>query len=303
MDKLIVFVLSVTLLTFMITIHPAFAEPVRNPENGHYYEYIDSSDISWYAAAFYSEISEFDEIRGHLATITSQDENDYVNSLITNNTKAWIGLYDSVNEGTHKWVTDEIYSYTNWDTNQPEQFHNDEDYGFFQGNNSKWSDVSNDHSHPTGYIIEYSIFEPFNRDLVYNPDNGHYYLWVYDGQVGSINDPLITWDYANEVAESYFYKGTTGHLVTITDEDENVFVKELIPYFHFSMIGLSDIGIEGEYKWVTDEPFNYSNFLLHTINTDSSDNIYLQDPPLWVRAEESQFSNHWNLGFIVEFSP
>ncbi len=44
---LTVFAVCITLLTFMVAIPSAFAEPVKSPENNHYYEYIDDYRITW----------------------------------------------------------------------------------------------------------------------------------------------------------------------------------------------------------------------------------------------------------------
>ncbi len=304
MDKLIVFVLSVTLLTFTIAIPPAFAEPVRNPENRHYYEYIESPDISWYAAAFFSEISEINGIGGHLATITSQDERDFVSSLITNNTQAWIGLYDSIDEGEHKWVTGERYKYSNWDINQPEEFHNDEDHSFLQGDNSKWSDVSNDHQHPTGYIIEYSPFHSPPQYMNIEYYNGSYYAFVPNENNWTYNDRIKSWEYRDNQAGHYWYDRMRGHLAVITSQEENDFVKSLLKGSGTpqAWIGLSDTEVEGELKWVKDEPFDYSNFRSGEINYDYEDYVYIQRDGYWNYAQNHDLP-YPNTGYVIEFSP
>ena len=54
---------------------------------------------------------------GHLATISSAEENTYLTSLISVGT--WIGLNDLAVEGTFVWVTGEPVVYTNWDSGEP----------------------------------------------------------------------------------------------------------------------------------------------------------------------------------------
>ena len=56
-----------------------------------------------------------------------------------------------------------------------------------------------------------------NATPVLNPDNGHYYD-IKTGQHG------ITWLQANSAAQSLTYKGLQGHLVTITSQEEQVFI-------------------------------------------------------------------------------
>ena len=59
-------------------------------------------------------------VGGHLVTITSAEEQTFVETYMSANsfTKyAWIGAYSN---GTNwKWITDEEYSYTNWDPGEP----------------------------------------------------------------------------------------------------------------------------------------------------------------------------------------
>ena len=73
--------LSITILTSVIAIidiSPAFADPVLNPQNGHYYQYVSGVHITWTYAKIAVENSIYDGIRGHIVTITSQSENDLV---------------------------------------------------------------------------------------------------------------------------------------------------------------------------------------------------------------------------------
>lgn len=78
--------------------------------NGHYYKMYDSS-MTWQEAK-----AECESLGGHLVTITSQEEQEFVQTLIENGTKNqyWLGLV--IDEG---WVTGEEVSYTNWDSIEP----------------------------------------------------------------------------------------------------------------------------------------------------------------------------------------
>lgn len=80
-------------------------------------------------------------IGGHLATITSQEENDYVYGLLqqSGTDSAYFGLTDSGQEGRWEWVTGEPVLYTNWHAGEPNGENSGEDYAMFY---SKFSDGS-----------------------------------------------------------------------------------------------------------------------------------------------------------------
>ncbi len=291
MSKLLTTILlSAIILTFMMTVPSAFAAPVQNPENRHYYELVDSS-VAWEIAKFKAETSEFEGARGYLATITSQSENDFVSGLITDDSHVWIGLSDTDTEGVYKWVTGEPFSYTNWNTDQPDNHNNNEDYVEFYGSNGEWNDNSNN-SYNRGYIIEYPIPSGV---ITYNPDNGHYYEYI--------NNPDKTWFSATIGAVLSEFKGDNGYLVTITSQSENDFVANLVPNDARVWIGLTDKDTEGVYKWVNGEPFSYSNW-----NTDQPDNHNNNEDYIHFLGH----SNKWNdisndydysTGYVIEYSP
>lgn len=71
---------------------------------------------------------------GHLATITSAEENDFVASLLAGLpvTEVWLGATqpdpdDPPAEGW-EWVTGETWDYTNWDSDEPDDNGGDEHY-------------------------------------------------------------------------------------------------------------------------------------------------------------------------------
>ncbi|WP_192822067.1 HYR domain-containing protein [Rufibacter sp. LB8] len=49
-----------------------------------------------------------------------------------------------------------------------------------------------------------------------------------------------------------------GHLVTISNSQENAFVSAMSPFYIW--IGHTDRAVEGQYKWVTSEPVSYTNW-------------------------------------------
>ncbi|QMU54489.1 MAG: hypothetical protein GKS07_06085 [Nitrosopumilus sp.] len=278
--------LSAIILIFMVST-PVFAAPVLNSDNGHYYEFVDSSDITWTGAKTAAEALTHNGIRGHLVTITSQSENEFVAGLVSDSSHSWIGLSDVDTEGVYKWVNGESFSYSNWHTSQPDNSNN-QDYVEFWGHNDKWYDNVNSDSYITGYIVEYSISPP-----VKNPANGHYYQLA--------NNAGITWTDAKTAAEALTLNGTSGYLVTITDSSENDFVAGLVPDDAIAWIGLTDRNTEGAYKWITGEPFRYSNW-----DTGQPDNAGNTDYVEFY-GNDDKWNDNFNdightTGYIIEYS-
>jgi len=118
--------------------------------NGHTYAVYDIS-MTWHQAKKYCE-----DLDGHLVTITSQEEQDFVQNLIKDRTKNqyWIGATDEEKSRDWKWVTGEPWSYTNWGIGEPNNYRSIEHYVqmyripnpvVYQTNAlGKWNDISVD---------------------------------------------------------------------------------------------------------------------------------------------------------------
>ncbi|MCL1951780.1 MAG: hypothetical protein FWF60_03020 [Oscillospiraceae bacterium] len=96
--------------------------------NGHAYKVYDLG-MTWHDAKRKCE-----ELGGHLATITSQAEQNFIEGLITNHERNiyWLGGTDETQSGQWEWVTGEPFEYTNWDIWQPDNdnFHGNQDEHF-----------------------------------------------------------------------------------------------------------------------------------------------------------------------------
>lgn len=123
--------------------------------NGHTY-YVFKSEVTWSKAKKYCE-----NRGGHLATITSQKENDFVSSLIEKRgiTNCWLGATDKEKEGTWKWVTGEKFKYTSWASDQPDGNSNNgaEHYLGTYRYRDEWNDYKNDASDVQGYVCEWDM--------------------------------------------------------------------------------------------------------------------------------------------------
>jgi hypothetical protein len=137
--------------------------PVYNPTNGHYYELVPGP-ITWDAAKAAAESRTYLDLHGHLATITSAQENSFINSnlSITDDNGAWTGGFQP-NQGLGlaaaegwQWVTGEPWSYTNWHPGEPNDFGRPEWVSVIR-NDGYWNDLYGTYSHPGGYVVEYDV--------------------------------------------------------------------------------------------------------------------------------------------------
>ena len=123
------------------------------PVNGHAYVFMDKP-ITWIAAE-----AEARELGGHLVTLGSQAENDFVHALLGNNSSGvWIGAKQADGSvepaGGWGWVTQEPFIFTAWDTGQPNNAAGTEDAASFgTGNGNTWNDTES-YENGAGYVLE-----------------------------------------------------------------------------------------------------------------------------------------------------
>lgn len=83
--------------------------------NGHHYKIYSNVCNTWEEARSYCE-----SLSGHLAVISSQEENDALFGYLTESgyTTAYFGFYQN-QSGEWEWVTSETNTYTNWHEGEP----------------------------------------------------------------------------------------------------------------------------------------------------------------------------------------
>jgi hypothetical protein len=130
--------------------------------NGIDYQLVKLADISWSQAT--SDMNTTFGANYHLATITSQAEQDFVAGTLLNKVAGefWLGGYqpDSVNDpaGSWSWVTGEAWGYKNWKPSEPNDYYgpgSEQHLALWKNGNwdSEWNDEGNVNN-IDGYIAE-----------------------------------------------------------------------------------------------------------------------------------------------------
>jgi hypothetical protein len=215
------------------------AQPVLNPQTGHYYELVLAADIGWFAARHGAAQLSFGGLPGHLVTITSAGENDFLYATFATGSTdalAWTGGWEPNDDGVWRWAVapeagaqyasgsspDPPGSYVNWVGAEPNDFAADEDFmsyliGGFSGFEGGWADspeVSTGSDPIVGYLVEY---EPASSSgVILDPGTGNHYELVLATGIG--------WFAARDQAAQRTFLGLPGHLVTITSQGENDFL-------------------------------------------------------------------------------
>lgn len=138
---------------------------------GHYYAIYNLEDIvpeeknTWENARDYCI-----KKGGHLATITSKGENDFLFNYMRDEgvESAYFGFSDAESEGNWRWCTGEKSSYTNWNEHEPNQENPDEDYAMFyyKYSDGTWNDGDfgrNTVNSGTWFICEWDPENPDNN--------------------------------------------------------------------------------------------------------------------------------------------
>lgn len=158
-------VITIWILASVVGFSPSANAQTLNPSNGHHYEFRAFTGGSWTQARSAAESLTFAGKQGHLATVTSQQETDFIAAqiplAIANN--AWLGGFQNPAApdyaepaGGWQWVTGETWSYTNWAGPEPNNFGGEDKlhiYGTLYGN--FWNDIVDNSGIPQGYVVEY----------------------------------------------------------------------------------------------------------------------------------------------------
>lgn len=158
---------------------PEQLEPILNPANGHYYEIVHrryerpliSRNPSFQYALSDAESRTHLGIRGHLVTITSQSEHDFLFDTFGNpylGAWLWIGASDAEVEGEWRWVSGPEAGELFWLGNVEGTAFGFESWGW--NRDPLPNDEPNDHSAPQPSGEDYATM------LILGPDNSHPFL-------------------------------------------------------------------------------------------------------------------------------
>ena len=132
-------------ITYADTVIPHPCIPEGAAEfNGHYYLVFENV-LSWSDAKAYCET-----LGGHLATVTSAEEQAFVETLGTNS--YWLGASDEQEEGVWTWVTGEVWDYSHWNSGEPNGQRGENYLTLWP---SFWNDLGNSSSEQEGFICEW----------------------------------------------------------------------------------------------------------------------------------------------------
>jgi len=194
-------------LAFMFLIClPASGDVVFRSATGHYYEVVGST-LDWDQAKAAAESREHMGMRGYLVTITSQEEQDFINANL-DYLAVWIGGMKTLDWG---WVSGEAWGYTNWDDGEPNNQWPVEDiidmFGAPAERRGKWNDERR-YLPLAQYMVEYEM-------AVLGPNGGerlvagqvHKIRWTGDPN----NVPQVVLHYSPNNGTDWYYIDTTAN--------------------------------------------------------------------------------------------
>ena len=181
--------------------------------NNHRYAVYDLS-MTWTEAKEYCE-----NLGGHLVTITSAEEQAFIESLLPEpytKKQYWLGATSE--SGEWVWVTNEAFEYANWGYNQPDH------QGYADG---RWEEYAEIFNYSAGYQNRYTWNDIFVDNVAYgNPVVGADvigFICEYDSGGRRYGDVryFSAWDEANRIA----YFGSADLPGQVTEETDVSFTE------------------------------------------------------------------------------
>lgn len=140
----------------------AAAPQVIDPVGGNAYEFVSTPPLGWMDAEAAAASRTFMGVPGHLVTISSAAENDFVRALLP--MPAFIGGFQDTSAadfsepaGGWRWVTGEVFDFTSWGPAEPNNQPAPENLlELFPSGD--WNDIGDGPGYDgLGYVVEYEI--------------------------------------------------------------------------------------------------------------------------------------------------
>jgi alpha-tubulin suppressor-like RCC1 family protein len=278
--------------------------PVQMPGSTHYYRFVSAEGITWQTAATRASALKFEGLKGHLATIQSADENQFIASL-TGGVYSWLGGgYPSGSQKNFQWLVEpdvgNVFttcstgtsscvnnpnSYTNWRTavGQPDAIGEDR-IGIAP--NGQWDDFYQ--SNPMyGYVVEFeSMVLPLTQpEITGTPVAGEFVkanLGTYDtGASVSAFEWQISSDNQNwsklPFNAASFSADQMSFLVSKSDRGKFLRIKALVSNGVISKdFFSSSIELQGDYRYI--QPHSSLGYDRLCVIEPTSHNLKCQGP-------------------------
>jgi hypothetical protein len=286
--------IALSLITILLLI-PTFtyAQPTQwssaSGGNDHWYELIPTP-ATWEQANALASASSWNGVAGHLATLTSAAENDFVHQFILNPNPgdAWLGAYQEPynnpdpNAGWH-WVTGEPWSYTNWYQSvmytEPNDWGGPEFYLQFFWTDPRWCD--NNASPAFSYIVEY---EPSVSNITITTDpaslsftaDGQPYTGsqVFSWVVGSSHTISTTTPQGTGgtryIFSNWSDSGAIGHTITVPSSETTYTAQFTTQYLLTTAVSPPAGGTVATNPSSTDGYYTNGTFVQLTANANSA---------------------------------
>ena len=125
--------------------------------NGHLYRWV-TAVTDWHTARDLAGGSTYNGLQGHLVTINSQAENDWLCGHSPTSGLLWFGAFQAPGsnepDGGWYWITGEPWDYADWLPNEPNN-NGDENAGEFNEAGCGWNDLNAYDTEASAFIIEY----------------------------------------------------------------------------------------------------------------------------------------------------
>lgn len=130
------------------------SKPTGAVEFNHHYYKVFSGEYTWSEAE-----KQCEEQGGHLVTITSEGEQNFINSLIDSDSCVWIGGKRNT-KNLWVWVTGEEWKYENWASGEPNNSSNmisNENRVVIWNNSGQWNDLNDKNiEEQNGFVCEWA---------------------------------------------------------------------------------------------------------------------------------------------------